>query len=47
MKTLIIVGRERSGLTRCLETGDHAVGVLPGLLNSMIIHQYTKETVQH
>lgn len=48
LKSRIIVGstREILNIIEWLEAGAHVVTVPPNLLNGMIIHPYTKETVQ-
>lgn len=48
MKAQIVVGstREVLNVLEWLEAGAHVVTVLPGLLEGMLVHPYTKETVQ-
>ncbi|MBM3150396.1 MAG: transaldolase, partial [Chloroflexi bacterium] len=48
LKSQIIVGstREVLNVIEWLEAGAHIVTVLPDLLNGMIVHPYSKETVQ-
>jgi transaldolase len=48
LKSQIIVGstREILNVIEWLEAGAHIVTVLPGLLEGMLVHPYSKETVQ-
>jgi transaldolase len=48
LKSHIIVGstREVLNVTEWLEAGGHIVTVLPSLLEGMLVHPYSKETVQ-
>lgn len=48
MKAQIVVGstREVLNVLEWLEAGAHVVTVAPGLLEGMLVHPYTKETVQ-
>jgi transaldolase len=48
LKSQIIVGstREILNVIEWLEAGAHIVTVLPDLLKGMIVHPYSKETVQ-
>jgi transaldolase len=48
LKSRIIVGstREILNIIEWLEAGAHIVTALPNLLNGMIVHPYSKETVQ-
>jgi transaldolase len=48
LKSQIIVGstREVLNVLEWLEAGAHIVTVIPSLLEGMLIHPYTKETVQ-
>ena len=48
LKAQIIVGstREVLNIIEWLEAGAHIVTVVPNLLQGMIVHPYSKETVQ-
>jgi transaldolase len=48
LKSRIIVGstREVLNITEWLEAGAHIVTAIPSLLEGMLVHPYSKETVQ-
>ena len=49
LKAKIIIGstREVLNVIEWLEAGAHFVTVVPNLLEGMIVHPYSKETVRH